>query len=827
MLREKKMHYLRAFVLFLLVICTLPVSVQSCIKQEREALLKLKAGLSDPSNRLASWSGNRCCNWAGIRCSNQTGHVTELDLSNSYYYMTYRNYKGHSLIGTISSSILALSGLEYLDLSGNNFGEGTGVPNFIGTFEKLKYLNLSRAGFSGTIPPQLGNMSRLQYLDLSNNDGLTDSTDVSWLSHLQSLTHLDMSQVNLRNSKEWVQSLNKLPALEVLILENNSLTHIPQSLPFVNFTSLRVLHISTQNFNTTIPDWIFSLQSLSDLNLEECHFVGSFPIALGNLTSLSKLVLGCSALEGKIPSLNNLTKLTYVHLSCILNGEPIDIGEVLSQFSRETRRKLEGLILYDTHLTGNLSGLAREMPSLKYLDLCGNKLSGPMPDSFWNLTNLIEVDLSVNSFTGSLTDARLNNLPKLEVLSLGGNQLCGEVPPPPYSISFYDLSNNRLAQFPDSFEAPQLTELYLSDNLISGTIKFPLCRFPSLRILELSSNNISGFISNCGTYNTRAIDRVNNNPSGTDTTLSSLNCSNFLQEIDLHNNSLTGGFPSLKFCRGLEYLDLGDNNFHGEIPQWIGENLSELIFLRMHSNLLSGNINSKLAMLKKLRVLDLADNNLSGPLPENLGTFSGMSSLKHDADEPSDPLFQRTEDLFESDYLHLPTSIDLSNNYLTGEIPRNITALIGLVNLNLSHNHLIGEIPAEIERMRSLQSLDLHLNNLSGLIPQSISDLISVKVIDLSYNNLSGSIPTGYHLHKLNASSIYTGNPYLCGPPLENSCVDSETSSDNNNNPRHVSHVKKWLYFFIEFGFVVGCFVVVSVLLFILVTSTFKQYAKK
>ncbi|XP_078179828.1 receptor-like protein 32 [Carex rostrata] len=337
------------------------------------------------------------------------------------------------------------------------------------------------------------------------------------------------------------------------------------------------------------------------------------------------------------------------------------------------------------------------MPSLKYLDLCGNKLSGPMPDSFWNLTNLIEVDLSVNSFTGSLTDARLNNLPKLEVLSLGGNQLCGEVPPPPYSISFYDLSNNTLAQFPDSFEAPQLTELYLSNNLISG------------------------------------------------------------------------------------------------------------------------NIHSKLAMLKKLRVLDLADNNLSGPLPENLGTFSGMSSLKHDADEPSDPLFQRTEELFESDYLHLPTGIDLSNNYLTGEIPRNITALIGLVNLNLSHNHLIGEIPAEIERMRSLQSLDLHLNNLSGSIPPSISGLNSVKVIDLSYNNLSGSIPTKYYLHKLNASSIYTGNPYLCGPPLENSCVDGETSSDNNNNSRHVSHVEKWLYFFIEFGFVVGCFVVVSVLLFILV----------
>jgi Leucine-rich repeat (LRR) protein len=829
-MREKKMQPLQTFVPCLLAIYTLSLSVQSCIKQEREALLTFKAGVHDPSNRLASWRGNECCNWQGVRCSNQTGQIAELDLSTSCSYLKYPGCKNHILRGRISASLLALSGLEYLDLSWNNFGEGTQIPFFIGTFEKLKYLNLSNSGFSGIIPPQLGNLSRLQYLDLSNNYEITASADISWLSFLQSLRQLDISQVNLQDSEEWVQSLNKLPALEVLILDNNSLIHIPQSLPFVNFTSLRVLHLSNQNFSTTIPDWIFSLHTLTDLNLEQCNFVGFFPVALGNLTSLSKLDLGCSALQGKPPPLNNLTKLTYINLSCILNGQPIDITEVLSKLSHETRRRLEGLVLYDTHLTGTLTGLASESRNLKYLDLSTNKLSGPMPDTFWNLTNLVEVDLSYNSFTGSLTDVHLNHLSKLEIFLLGENQLEGKIPTPPYDISVIDLSDNRFEQFPDSFEAPKLQELSLVNNRITGTIIFPLCRFTSLQRLDISGNNISGFDANCLPDITQGIHHVNNNP--TSTALSSLNCSDFLQEIYLDNNSFTGGFPSLlQSCRGLKYLDLGENNFHGEIPQWIGENLNKLIVLRMHSNLFSGNIPSNLALLNKLRVLDLADNNLSGPLPENLGSFTGMSSLKYVDKLPFDPLFKTIEDLYleyDSWYPELPTKIDLSNNYLTGEIPRKIIALRGLANLNLSQNQLIGEIPAEIGRMISLQSLDLHSNKLSGTIPVSISALNSLKVLDLSYNNLSGSIPTGHELHKLNASFIYIGNPYLCGPAQENNCTSTRTSSASNSKAGHIiDRGMWWVYMIIEVSFMIGCSVVFGVLLFLLVSSIFKRYGKQ
>ncbi|KAJ4748451.1 Receptor-like protein 12 [Rhynchospora pubera] len=918
-----EMHLFLKFVLLILFLQA--VSVHSCIKHEREALIEFKDGVNDPGSRLASWKGHECCEWTGIRCCNKTGHVIRFDLRNSGFPDEYFSWNNYSLMGKIKPSLLVLSELTYIDLSFNNFTENK-FPKFFSSFRKLEYLNLSVTGLSGTVPGLLSNLSSLQYLDLSNNDELMADADVWWLSRLTSLRHLDMSRIDLQGSINWVQSLNKLPSLEVLLLDSNNLNHIPQSLPHVNFTSLKVLRLSNQDFNTTIPSWIFVLHDLTDLNLGESNFVGFFPAVLGNLTFLSNLVLDNNLLFGKIPSLYNLTKLTYLSMSgTFLSEKYINIIELASSISPKTWRRMEELVLSDNNFIGKLTGWIPMMSNLKYLDLSFTYLSGIIPDDIWNLTNIIELDLSFNCFTGSLNDTYLDRLTRLQKLSLGGNvmnlgnytisivtesnwqpsfhlqslqlyscqlgpkfptwlqnqvkigtlyltdteindvlpkwlwnftflndldlsynKINGELPRNlknltniqymylnnnllsgkiPSSFPDYleeiNLSDNRFEQLPKIVEAPNLGWISFSNNSMSGSIESSLCGISSLYYIDLSRNNLSGFLPNCSINYLTGINVANNNLSGT--VPSTLCSSNSLYMLQLNSNNLTGEFPTnLQFCSRLEFLDIGENNFHGEVPKWVGENLPGLVLLRLRSNLFSGKIPLNITLLHKLRVLDLANNYFSGQLPMTLDKLTTMATMASSDD--SGEIFEGwslsetikgidIEYAYES--LRLLRSIDLSNNNLEGEIPESVVSLIGLVNLNLSNNHLIGKIPTEIGRIRSLESLDLHKNNFSGTIPESLSTLNCLEVLNLSYNNLSGRIPTGNQLQTLDDPSIYIGNVHLCGPPLKKSCSSNTTSFDSPDSLKHANDKDKlWLYLFTEFGFVTGFLLLFFILVF-------------
>jgi hypothetical protein len=422
--------------------------------------------------------------------------------------------------------------------------------------------------------------------------------------------------------------------------------------------------------------------------------------------------------------------------------------------------------------------------------------------------------MSYNQLNGNLpTD--MSGMAFLE-LNLGSNNLTGQMPPFPRNIRKLDISNNSFSDImPHKIEAPLLEILVVSSNQIGGTIPESICKLNFLSYLDLSNNLLEGEIPQCSNIR-------------------------FLSFLLLSNNSLSGTFPAfLQNYTNMQLLDLAWNNLSGRLPSWLWE-LYSLQFLRLSHNSFSGNIPSELTSLSNLQYLDLSGNYFSGVIPPHLSNLTGMTIKGYDP-LPLDParniliyvdgeldgvdqfndiwlVMTKGQQLKYSREIVYFVSIDLSGNYLTGEIPLGITSLDALMNLNLSSNQLGGKIPNNIGAMRSLASLDLSINKLSGEIPWSLSNLTSLSYMNLSYNNLSGRIPSGPQLDTLNAdnpSLMYIGNSGLCGAPLLNNCSGNGSFMPGYHRTNRRKFDPTSFHFSLVLGLVVGLWTVFCALLFI------------
>ncbi|KAF7076700.1 hypothetical protein CFC21_081313 [Triticum aestivum] len=405
-------------------------------------------------------------------------------------------------------------------------------------------------------------------------------------------------------------------------------------------------------------------------------------------------------------------------------------------------------------------------------------------------------------------------------IDLSSNQFNGPIPKLPNNLTNLDLSrNNFVGPLPLDFGAPNLEALILFDNSISGTIPSSLCKIRSLCLLDISNNMLTGPFPNCS-YDTST-------PNNT-----SMNILN----LSLRNNNLSGEFPSfLQYCKELVFLDLGQNHFFGTLPTWIWEKIPYLAFLRLRSNMFYGNIPEELTKLVNLQYLDLAYNNITGSIPKSIVNCKRMitrddggggdfdDALNWQSTTALNALISYTENstvvtkgqerLYTGEIIYM-VNLDLSCNNLIGDIPEEISTLVGLKNLNLSWNSFSGNIPENIGALAQVESLDLSHNELSGEIPTSLSALTSLSRLNLSYNNLTGHVPSGDQLQTLeDPTSIYIGNPGLCGPPLLQKCSKTEPIPATRE---HHEDLNDEVSFFIAMGsgYVMGLWVVFCAFLF-------------
>ncbi|KAF8412972.1 hypothetical protein HHK36_000944 [Tetracentron sinense] len=713
-----------------------------CIERERQALLSFKKGLTDPSNRLSSWAGDEdCCTWTGVGCNNITGHVVELNLGNpysdSYDSGESEAYVRSKLGGDINPSLLELKHLNYLDLSLNDFG-GTPIPDFFGLLRGLRYLNLTKAGFSGRIPHQLGNLSSLRYLSLTKDFDLYVD-DLGWLSHLSSLKYLDMSGIDLHKSVDWLQVVNMLPSLSELHLSYCRLYNFPQSLGYVNFTSLAVLDLSQNLFNYTIPNWLFNLShSLLHLDLSYNFLQGQISDAIGNLKSLQFLDLSQNLyIEGRIPS--NIWNLCNLHvLDLSLNNFSREIGSV-GNLSGCIGKSLESLDLSSNQLTGHIPIWLGHLQYLKHLNLHSNSLYGSIPSSLGNISSLIDFKLSYNQLNGTLPES-LWQLSHLEVLEIGSNFLGGIITDTHFTklskLKTLDMSLNSFVFKVNSNWIPPFQLVYIG---MGSCILGP--RFPSwirmqssLFYLDFSEARISDTVPSWFWL-----------------------LASHISDINLSNNQIHGEISNIMLKS--QTIDLSSNFFKGRLPH-LSPNVT---VLRLSKNSISGPLSSllceKMNEQKNLEILDLSENLLSGELPQCLMYWQSLTLL----DLGSNNLFGKIPSSVGS--LTFLTSLHLRNNSFFGDLPPSLQNCTYLEFIDLGENKLSGNIPIWIgEKITNLKALRLRSNIFNGNIPLQICHLTSLLVLDLANNLLSGAIP-----HCLDNISMMATRQILDHDPFDHS----------------------------------------------------------
>ncbi|KAM5550985.1 putative LRR receptor-like serine/threonine-protein kinase [Rosa sericea] len=617
--------------LFPLMIITLASSNLRGNEVERLSLLAFKSEIvSDPLGILSSWndSSNLCDEWRGITCGRRHPRVTVLDLQSSQLegilsphignlsFLRSLNLQNNSFTNTIPQEIGRLSRLQRLHLGDNSF-EGD-IPINISHCFKLQYLVLANNSLTGEIPIELGSLLKLQELTLRGNNLVGEIP--SSFGNLSSLKILSMEENNLQgglmNSR-----LGKLKSLRYLALGTNLLTGtIPPSI--YNLSSIQYISVIGNQLQGTLPSGLgyTIFPNLRTFHFQMNNFIGPIPFTISNASQLSQFGISMNYFSGKVPSLARVSNLVRLEM--------------------------------DDNNLGNEDG------DLNFLS------------SLVNCTSLELLDISGNNFQGVLPESISNLSRKLEVMSLGRNQLSGSIP-----IGIGNLLNVGVLSF--------------EENLLTGNIPNSVCEISRLYNLFLSYNQLSGTIPSC---------------LGNLTLLSSL---------VLESNKLQGGIPlSLGNCWNLLALVLSQNKLSGPIPEEVLRLPSLSQVLDLSSNHFSGYIPNEVGFLSKLASLDLAENRFFGNIPQSLGACIGLTSLHLNRNLLNGTIPQSLR------YLRGLQDLDLSRNNFSGTIPNDWQSFPSLQNLDLSFNDFEGEVPVQ-GVFNSTSAVSLKGNRrLCGGIPQ-------------------------------------------------------------------------------------------------------------
>ncbi|KAJ6857673.1 receptor-like protein 15 isoform X3 [Populus alba x Populus x berolinensis] len=489
------------------------------------------------------------------------------------------------------------------------------LPPCLANLTSLQGLDLSFNHLK--IPMSLSplyNLSKLKYFDGSGNEIYAEQDDHNisskfqleslylrgrgqavgafskFLYHQFSLQYLDLTNIQIKGEfPNWLIENNTY--LQELYLENCSLSG-PFLLPKNSHVNLSFLSISMNHFQGQIPSEIGAhLPRLKVLLMSENGVNGSIPSSLGNISSLRVLDISNNSLQGQIPGwIWNMSSLEFLDLS----GNKFS-GPLQPRF--DTSSKLGYIYLSRNKLQGPITMPFYDSYKILALDLSHNNLTGRIPEWIGGLSNLRFLLLSYNNLEGEIP-IQLCRLKKLTLIDLSHNYLSGNILS--CMISTYPILH-QLYIVNSGYESSSQQSFEFTTKNVSLSYRGIILRY--FTGLDFSCNNFTGEIP----------PEIRNLV--------------MIKVLNLSHNNLTGPIPpTFSNLKEIESLDLSYNKLDGEIPPQLTELFSLEFFSVAHNNL-SGKTPARVAQFATFEESSYKDNPfLCGePLPKICGEVMSHS----------------------------------------------------------------------------------------------------------------------------------------------------------------------------------------------------------